>query len=111
MISRYTVIKYIWFLRKPENIQNTVNFRKIVRGRMKRLASLFEHWANQYSTGSFKSSQYYCVILLTMGSGSSVAYELSSDQKVALTKLIEDKYLTLQKEKTDDVEIYQTLKS
>lgn len=49
--------------------------------------------------------------LLTMGSGSSVAYELSSDQKVALTKLIEDKYLTLQKEKTDDVEIYQTLKS
>ena len=46
-----------------------------------------------------------------MGAASSVsAADLTSDQKVALTKLIEDKYQTLQKANSSDVEIFQTLK-
>lgn len=45
-----------------------------------------------------------------MGSGSSVASDLSGDQKVALTKLIEEKYLSLQSAQADEVEIFQTLK-
>lgn len=46
----------------------------------------------------------------TMGSGSSVAHDLTGEQKVALTKLIEEKYVSLQNAKQDDVEIFQTLK-
>jgi len=48
-----------------------------------------------------------------MGSGastSSAAYSLSSDQKVALTKLVEDKYLELQKEEVDEKSVYQSLR-
>jgi hypothetical protein len=47
---------------------------------------------------------------LEMGSGSSVAHDLTGEQKVALTKLIEEKYLTLQKEQHEEIEIFQTLK-
>ena len=45
-----------------------------------------------------------------MGSGASSSYDLSSDQKVALTKLLEDKYLTMKKEENDEVKVYQQLK-
>lgn len=45
-----------------------------------------------------------------MGSGASVAHELTGDEKVALTKLIEEKYLALQNEQSDDVEIFHSLK-
>jgi hypothetical protein len=45
-----------------------------------------------------------------MGSGSSVSQDLSSQQKVALTKLIEEKYLALQSAHSDEGEIFQALK-
>ena len=45
-----------------------------------------------------------------MGSASSVNYELSGDQKVALTKLLEEKYQALQSEATDEIKTFEALK-
>lgn len=50
-----------------------------------------------------------------MGSGASthsptVAHELTSDQKVALTKMLEEKYLDLQKEEVDEKIVYHSLR-
>lgn len=45
-----------------------------------------------------------------MGAGPSVNYELSGDQKVALTKLLEEKYQALQGEATNEVQTFEALK-
>ena len=49
-----------------------------------------------------------------MGSGASTQahndQELSSEQKVALTKLLEEKYLNLQKEEVDEKSVYHSLR-